>query len=276
MNPAGSSPGAGRSRRIRLAFEQAGAEGRKLFIGFTVAGDPDYDTCRKIVSGMIESGTDILELGLPFSDPVADGPTIQLGNGRAIESGMNTDRLFFLVRDIRKESDVPIVLLVYANMVFRRGIDRFYREAAAAGVDGILVVDVPVEEAGEYLSAADAHTIDPIMMITPTTTPDRMRTILSCACGFVYLVTVCGVTGARESLSAESAVLLETVRRHTDLPLAPGFGISTPEQADALYAANADAVIVGSAIIQRIEENLGDCDAICSAVSAYISGMKRT
>ncbi len=263
------------SGKIASAFEKGKKEGRPLFIGFTVAGDPDYDTSRRIARAMIEAGTDIVELGVPFSDPVADGPTIQLADGRAIRSGMNTDRLFSLVTDIRMESEVPLVLLVYANMVYRRGIDRFYREAASAGVNGILVADVPIEEAAAYIAAADAHGIDPIMMVTPTTAPDRIQKIVSHARGFVYLVTVCGVTGARDSVAPESIALLRTVSNYTNLPLAPGFGISTRKQADAYYSAGADGVIVGSAIVQKIEENLGDTDAICSAVSTYIAGMKR-
>jgi len=262
-----------RTGSIAGAFARGKETMRPLFIGFTVAGDPDQAGSLNVVRSMIEGGADIIELGVPFSDPVADGPVIQQADQRALVSGMNTDRLFDLVRDIRKESDLPIVLLVHANTVYRRGIDRFYSEASDAGVNGILVADLPVEEADEYIAAAYANGIDPIMMITLTTTPDRMDKILSVARGFVYLVTVCGVTGARKDFHQESMDLIATVRKHTTLPLAPGFGISTSAQIKAFYSAGADAVIVGSAIVQRIGDHIGDISAICSAVKAYIKEM---
>ncbi len=258
---------------IADAFARGRQKNRPLFIGFTVAGDPDYTSSCMIVRTMIEAGADIIELGVPFSDPVADGPVIQRADQRALLAGMNTDHLFELVCDIRRESDIPIVLLMYANIIHRRGIDRFYNEAAIAGVNGILVADLPIEEAEEYITAAYAHQIDPIMMVTQTTTEDRMDRILSYARGFVYLVTILGVTGARDDFDKESMDIITAVRNRTMLPLAPGFGISTHAQSEAFYCAGADAVIVGSAIVQRIEGNIGDISAICSAVFSYIAEM---
>jgi tryptophan synthase alpha chain len=258
-------------RRIDAVFA-----GKKTpaFIGFTVAGDPDKETCIRAAMALIKGGTDILELGVPFSDPVADGPTIQKADERSLAAGTKVDTIFEIVREIRKKSDVPIVFLAYYNTVYHRGIDRFYREAHEAGVDGILIADMPVEESDEVYKAALRHYIDPIFLITQTTSNERIQKIAVRARGYLYLVAVLGVTGVRDSVSSGALDLLKRVRKHTDLPLALGFGISTPGHAAVCAKAGADGVIVGSAIVSIIEKNLGDPAAMEQDLATYVRAMK--
>ncbi|HVP96534.1 tryptophan synthase subunit alpha [Methanoregula sp.] len=258
--------------RIESVFAK---NGKTAFIGFTVAGDPDKETSVRIAKALIDGGTDILELGIPFSDPVADGPTIQRADDRALAAGTTPDVIFELVREVRKDSEVPIVFLTYYNTIFRRGIDRFYREAQEAGVDGILVADMPVEESEEVVATAQKYGIVPIFLLTQTTSSERMDTIVRHARGYLYLVSVLGVTGARTTVSPEALSLLQRVREHTGLPLAPGFGISTPEQVRIWKQAGADGVIVGSAIVDIIERHLGDTPAMETALRQYVASMKK-
>jgi tryptophan synthase alpha chain len=257
-------------------IEKVFADGKKpAFIGFTVAGDPDTTTCIRIARALIAGGTDILELGIPFSDPVADGPTIQKADERALGAGTTPSSVFEIVREIRKESEVPIVFLTYYNIVYHHGIDRFYREAHDAGVDGILIADMPVEESGEACNAALRNCIDPVFLISQTTSDTRIGTIAAEARGYLYLVAVLGVTGVRDQVSEGAIDLLERVRRHTSLPLAIGFGISTPEQAQTCAHAGADGVIVGSAIVEIVERNLNDPVAMEQELKDYVSAMKK-
>ncbi|MFA4877346.1 MAG: tryptophan synthase subunit alpha [Methanoregula sp.] len=244
------------------------------FIGFTVAGDPDKETCIRAARALIDGGTDILELGIPFSDPVADGPTIQKADERALAAGTTPDTVFAIVRELRKGTNVPIVFLTYYNIVYRSGIRRFYREAHEAGVDGILIADMPYEESDEVTQAATEFGIDPIMLITQTTTDDRIKKIASRAQGYLYLVAVLGVTGARATISDEAIVLLRRVRKHTDLPLALGFGISVPDHAKTCAHQGADGIIVGSAIVDIVGSMREDPAGMECALREYVSGMK--
>jgi tryptophan synthase alpha chain len=258
-------------RRIEKVF----ADGKKpAFIGFTVAGDPDKITSVRIARALIAGGTDILELGVPFSDPVADGPTIQKADERALGAGTTPSTVFEIVREIRKESDVPIVFLTYYNIVYHRGIERFYHEAHDAGVDGILIADMPVEESEEVCGVARRYGIDPVFLISPTTSDKRIKKIAAQARGYLYLVAVLGVTGVRDQVSDEAIDLLNRVCRHTSLPLAIGFGISTPAQAQKCTRAGADGVIVGSAIVEIVERNLKDPDAMEHELKEYVTVMK--
>ncbi len=257
--------------RIESVFAQ---KGKTAFIGFTVAGDPDKETSVRIAKALIDGGADILEFGVPFSDPVADGPTIQRADDRALAAGTTPDTIFEIVREVRKYSEVPIVFLTYYNTIYRRGIDRFYREAHEAGVDGILVADMPVEESEEVVEIAQKYGIDPIFLITQTTSDERMDTIVRHARGYLYLVSVLGVTGARKTVAPEALALLHRVRTHTDLPLAIGFGISTPDHVKTCQDAGADGVIVGSAIVDIVEKNLGNPVAMENAIRQYVAGMK--
>ena len=245
------------------------------FIGFMVAGDPDSETCIRAANALIEAGTDILELGIPFSDPVADGPVIQKADERSLAAGTTTEKVFAIVRELRKTSTVPIIFLTYYNTVYHRGVDRFYREAHAAGVDGILIADMPVEESDEVFEAAIRYDIDPIFLITQTTSDDRIRQIVARSRGYLYLVAVLGVTGVRDAVSSGAIELLQRVRNHTSLPLALGFGISTPAHAKICATAGADGIIVGSAIVRIVEDNLGKPDQMETELREYVSRMKK-
>ena len=183
---------------------------------------------------LIEGGTDILELGVPFSDPVADGPTIQKADERALAAGTTIDTVFEIVRELRKKTDVPIVFLAYYNMIYHRGVDRFYQDAHEAGVDGILIADMPVEESDDIYETALRYRIDPIFLITQTTSDERIKKIAARAHGYLYLVAVLGVTGVRDTVSSGALELLQRVRKHTTIPLALGFGISTPRPGENL------------------------------------------
>jgi len=251
--------------------------GRKkpAFIGFTVAGDPDKETCIRAAMALIDGGTDILELGVPFSDPVADGPIIQKADERALAAGTMVDTVFDIVRDLRKKTDVPIVFLAYYNMIYHRGIERFYREAHDAGVDGILIADMPIEESDPVYETALRYSVDPIFLVTQTTSDERIKKIAARAHGYLYLVAVLGVTGIRDAVSSGAIALLQRVRNHTGIPLALGFGISTPDHAKICASAGADGVIVGSAIVDIIEKNLGNPDDMITNLKAYVELMKK-
>ncbi len=248
---------------------------KPAFVGFTVAGDPDKDTCIRAAMALIEGGTDILELGIPFSDPVADGPTIQKADERALAAGTTVDTVFAIVRELREKTGVPIVFLVYYNMVYHRGIDRFYREAHEAGVDGVLIADMPIEESDDVYKTALSYTIDPIFLITQTTSDERIKKIAARAHGYLYLVAVLGVTGARDTVSSGAIDLLQRVKTHTKIPLALGFGISTPDHAKVCARAGTDAVIVGSAIVEIVGKNPGNPEKMERDLKEYVEQMKK-
>jgi len=258
--------------RIETVFAR---QKKPAFIGFTVAGDPDKDTCIRAAMALIDGGTDILELGVPFSDPVADGPTIQKADERSLAAGTKVYTVFEIVRELRKKTDIPIVFLTYYNMVYHRGIDRFYKEACEAGVDGILIADMPVEESDDVYETAIRYGIDPIFLITQTTSDERIKKIASRAHGYLYLVAVLGVTGVRDTVSSGAIDLLQRVRKHTEIPLALGFGISTPDHARVCAEAGADGVIVGSAIVDIVGKNLGNPDKMERDLKTYVVQMKK-
>ncbi|MEW6440369.1 MAG: tryptophan synthase subunit alpha [bacterium] len=260
--------------RYAAAFESLRARKEKAFIPFFVLGDPDYATSLEVIRAALRGGADMLELGIGFSDPMADGPTIQAADLRALKAGMTVARCFQLVREVRSFSDVPIGLLVYCNLIYRRGVERFFREASAAGVDGILAADVPVEEASPFLKAGERWGVDPIFMVTPATTPKRLEAILSCARGFLYMVALLGVTGARGSLHPAALKLLRRVRSHTDLPVCAGFGISRPEHVRTLARSGADGAIVGSAVVDILARNLSSKPRMVREVGSYVRRMK--
>jgi len=258
--------------RIAAVFENRKGP---AFIGFAVAGDPDLAGSIRIGKAILDAGADILELGVPFSDPVADGPVIQKADERSLASGTTPSTVFEIVRELRKGTERPIVLLAYYNTVHRQGIDRFYREAASAGADGILIADMPVEESEEVTDIATRYAIDQIFLIAPTTSDTRIRKIAARARGYLYLVAALGVTGVRDEISPVALDLLARVRGYTALPLALGFGISNPRHARTCAAAGADGIIVGSAIVSLIEENLADPAEMDRELAKFISSMKR-
>ena len=225
----------------------------KAFIPFITCGDPDLETTGKIVREMEKAGADLIELGIPFSDPTAEGPVIQGANIRALAGGVTTDRIFALVRELRKDVSVPLVFMTYANVVFSYGTERFVKTCAEIGIDGLILPDVPFEEKDEFAPVCKEHGIDFISLIAPTSA-NRIATIAKEAEGFVYLVSSLGVTGMRSEIRTNLNEITAKIRENTDVPCAIGFGISTPKQA-AEMAGCADGVIVGSAIVKLIAEH---------------------
>jgi tryptophan synthase alpha chain len=248
---------------------------RPAFIAYLVAGDPDPEGFLTAARAVIGAGADILEIGMPFSDPVADGPTIQRAHTRALEGGMTVDGLFEAVRKVREFSAIPLLLMVYCNTVYRRGVEQFYRGAKDAGADGILVVDMPPEEGERAVRAARDTGMDQIFLVAPSTSDQRIGEIAESANGFMYLASLLGVTGAREALSDEASRLIGRVRPRTRLPLAVGFGISCPEHAMALRRAGADGVIVGSALVGIVEEHARDPERMAREIQGFVAGMRK-
>ncbi|MDD3071745.1 MULTISPECIES: tryptophan synthase subunit alpha [unclassified Methanoculleus] len=255
-------------------IERLFARKSPVFIGFTVAGDPDRERSFGVAAAMVDAGVDLLEIAVPYSDPVADGPVIERAHVRALRAGTTPDDVFTLVRRVREYAPgLPVVLFTYYNIVYRRGPDRFFSEAAAAGADGVLIVDLPAEESEEVGPSSLRYGIDRIALIAPTTSPERRRRTLRDASGFVYLISLEGVTGERDRLPP-IAGLVDAVRRETDLPLAVGFGVSRPEHVRSVVDAGADGVIVGSALVRIVEEHMGDEAGMHEALRTAIRALK--
>lgn len=265
--------------RLAKAFARARSEKRAAFVAYLCAGDPDFDTSIAACQALIRSGIDILELGVPFSDPLADGLTNQLAAQRALEGGMTAARVFELVRKLRETSETPIVFYTYYNLVFANGVDAYVRAAREAGVDGMLTLDLPPEEAGEVVAACRKHGMETVFIVAPTTPDSRISTIAGAATGFIYYVSREGVTGVREEVAANIPDAVARIRRHTKLPVAVGFGISTRAQVNAV-ARQADGVVVGSALVNCIRDHLDDRARIAPALGAkaadLVAGTKLT
>lgn len=239
--------------RIDAKFEELKKAARKGLVGYLTAGDPDVETSEKDIRTAIEAGLDVLELGVPFSDPTADGPVIQAAAHRALESGMTLPGVLDLVRRLRADYDIPIIMFGYANPLYHYGYEKICSEAAEAGVDGMLVVDLPHEESSELKDHLDRNGLHFISLVAPTTPKERMKTILSEAGGFIYYIMVTGVTGARAEIADDIDSHVNMLRECTDLPIAVGFGVSSGEQARQA-GQSADAVVVGSAMIRAARE----------------------
>lgn len=253
--------------RIASAFARARSEQRAAFVAYLCAGDPDFATSLGACRAVIEAGADVLELGVPFSDPLADGLTNQLAAQRALESGMTVARVLELVRGIRAFSEVPIVFYTYYNLVFANGVDASVRAAREAGVDGMLVLDLPPEESGEFAAACARHGVKSVCIVAPTTPDARLPKICAATTGFVYYVSREGVTGERKEVAADIPQAVARIKRHTALPVVVGFGISTREHVRAV-AASADGVVVGSALVNVIKSNLDARAAIAPQLRA--------
>ena len=254
--------------RITTKYRDLQDAGRKGFIPFVTAGDPDLETSLSIVLKLAELGADVIELGVPFSDPMADGPTIQRSSQRALDSGTTLRDVLKLASECRKHSEVSLVLFSYFNPILRFGLDEFQAAAADAGIDGVLLTDVIEDEAAAISKRFATHGIDLISLIAPTTTDERLKSICQNARGFIYAVSRAGVTGARESTSAAAEILVRRARNFTDLPIAVGFGISTAEQIADVWR-YADAAVVGSAIVAEIEKAETPSDAV-SRVERFV------
>jgi len=240
--------------RIDQTFARLNAQGKKAFVAYVMAGDPDYDTSLDIVRGLPGAGVDIVELGLPFTDPMADGPTIQLAGQRALEAGQTLQKTLDLAAAFRAEdAETPLVLMGYYNPIYNRGVARFLEDAKAAGIDGLIVVDLPPEEDVELCIPAQAAGLNFIRLATPTTDDARLPTVLQNTSGFVYYVSITGITGAADAQAGDVGPEVARIKAATDLPVIVGFGIKTPETAQAI-AGVADGAVVGSAIVAQIEK----------------------
>ena len=257
--------------RITQLFDRLKAENRTGMIAYLTAGDPTPDATPGLVAALERGGADLIELGVPFSDPSADGPVIQLAGDRAIKAGTTLKRVLAMAAEIRKTSQVPLLLFTYLNPALRYGFERLAADAVAAGIDGCLLTDVSVEEAGDYVSVMRAAGLDTVFLAAPTSTEARLALVAKYSSGFVYLVSRTGITGEQTSLSSAAMPLVERMRKHTSLPLAMGFGISTPAHVAELKG-KVDAVVVGSAVVRQIERDPDGVEAFMSSLTAPLKG----
>lgn len=258
--------------RIAESFARTRREKRAAFVAYLCAGDPDFDTSLAACRAVIAAGADVLELGVPFSDPLADGLTNQLAAQRALDGGMTAARVFELVRRVRETSQVPIVFYTYYNLVFSNGVEAYVRTAKEAGVDGMLTLDLPPEEAGEVLAACKKHDVKTVFIVAPTTPASRLPIIGAAATGFIYYVSREGVTGVRDQVASNIPEAVAAIRKHTPLPVVIGFGISTREQVRQV-AKDADGVVVGSALVNVIKAGLADRPAVGARLGAVAADL---
>jgi tryptophan synthase alpha chain len=252
--------------RIKDVFQNLRTKGEAALIGYVAGGDPEPKWTTLIAEALVRGGVDIMEIGIPFSDPIADGPTIQAASVRALKAGTTPSMVLGIAREIKKKLSVPIVILTYYNPVFRMGLETFFRLAKNCGVDGVVVADLPVEEAEDYKRIAEKYGVDTIFLAAPSTSVQRLRRIVECTSGFLYLVSHFGVTGEKETIEASTIQMLKKVLPYTSgrVPLAVGFGISKPEHVKLLVENGADGVIVGSAFVSIIDRHQGNMErALC-------------
>lgn len=257
--------------RISYRLEELRNRGEKALVTFITAGDPDLKTTEELIAVLDRSGADIIELGVPFSDPMADGPTIQLASERALAAGTTLPGILKMVSSVRQMSQIPLLLMGYFNPVLQYGLEQFAIDAAAAGVDGLLIVDLPPEESDDLQRILTMHGIDLIYLLTPTSDESRIRLVRKRGSGFLYYVSVTGVTGARTEISGSVAGAVDRIKGLTDLPLVVGFGVSTPEQAGQI-ALHADGVVVGSALVKLFEQFKGA--ALVEQLSRQVKSLK--
>jgi tryptophan synthase alpha chain len=261
---------------ISETFQRLKRRNEAALIGYVTAGDPEPQATPRIADALIRGGVDILELGLPFSDPIADGPTIQAASVRALDAGTTPRKVLELAREIRQAHDVPVVVMTYYNPVFRMGLDAFFRLAKSCMVDGVIVPDLPVEEAADYKQAASASGVDTIFLAAPSTSVQRLPKIVACTSGFLYLVSHFGVTGAKATVEETTIQLIKKFLPYTrgHVPLAVGFGVSKPEHVRCMIEAEADGVIVGSAFVNIIQRNMGKIDKMLEELEDYARRLK--
>jgi tryptophan synthase alpha chain len=263
-------------KSYKEVFSNLRRQGRAALIPFFVIGDPDFDTSLAVVKAAIDAGADVLELGIPFSDPIADGPTIQKADVRAMQNGMNTHKACEFIRQVKRHKDVPIGLLMYYNLIQQYGAAKFFQDFHAAGVNSVLVADLSIDDADEILVPAEAAGLDSVFMVTPNTAPDRMKRIAARTTGFVYTVSLLGVTGSREALSGAADGLVRRLKELTDVPICVGFGVSKPEHARTIADAGADGVIIGSRLVAMIESNLDRPKQAIQEITQFLTEVKNT
>jgi tryptophan synthase alpha chain len=261
---------------IANVFQKLKVQGDGALIGYVTGGDPEPRFTPVIAEALVKGGVDILELGIPFSDPIADGPTIQAASVRALEAGTTPKMVLGMAGEVKKKHSVPVVILTYFNPVFRMGLENFFRLAKSCGVDGVVVPDLPVEEAEAYREAARTCGVDTIFLAAPSTSMERLRKIVGCTSGFLYLVSHFGVTGAREALEDSTVQLIKRVLPYTvgRVPLAVGFGVSKPEHAKLIIQSGADGVIVGSAFVNVVHRHQGDADRMLEEIEKTARRLK--
>lgn len=262
---------------ISKVFKKLKAQGEGALIAYITAGDPQPELTPKIAQALIKGGADILELGLPFSDPIADGPTIQAASIRALNAGTTPQRVLEMAREIKKNNGTPVVIMTYYNSIFRMGLEKFFNLAKDCSVDGVIVPDLPIEEAVDYREAAAKSEIDTIFLVAPSTTNERLQGIVECSSGFLYLVSHFGVTGTKGTVEASTIKLVKRVLPFTQkrIPLAVGFGVSKPEHVKSLIKAGAEGVIVGSAFVNIISKNQNNPENIFSELEETSRKLKQ-
>lgn len=253
--------------RIKNTFNRLRKKNEKALIPYVMAGDPDLATTKALILAMEKAGCDIIELGAPFSDPLADGPTIQRAAIRSLGNHTTIADVLGLVADLRKETEIPLILMTYYNLIFKYGEERFAADASFSGLDGVILPDLPPEEAGTLVAAAKKSGLDTIFLLAPTSTDERIRLVARASHGFIYYVSITGVTGSALSQDASIKQAVERIKAVTDKPVAVGFGISSPAQAAEIASSGADGVIVGSALVKVIEEAAGAGDIVDKAAS---------
>jgi len=259
--------------KIDLKFKELKKKGKKAFIAFVTAGDPSLKVTEELVAAFENSGVDMVELGVPFSDPMADGPTIQASSQRALNNKVTLKKILDAVSRIRRRTPIPLLLMMYYNSVLALGEEKFIKEAVRVGVDGVIVPDLPPEEAGSFIKAARKNNLATVFFLSPTTTATRMKRIVKSATGFIYYVSITGVTGTRQDLPTEILSAVQAAKRLTKIPICVGFGVSTPQQVKDI-ARVADGVIVGSAIVQKIFQNRGKRGLVRN-VARFVSGLTK-
>jgi tryptophan synthase alpha chain len=258
--------------RIEKTFAKLQSEGQKAFIPYITAGDPSLDVTFELILALEKSGADIIELGVPFSDPIADGPVIQRATDRALLNGVTLKKVLQLGAKVRQRSEIPIVLFSYFNPLFNYGLDKLANDAVHAGFDGMLATDLTVEESDVFVHTMQRAGLNTVFLVAPTSSPERIRKIAQASTGFIYAVSRTGVTGEQQSLAGDLTRFLQTLRSHTGSPIAVGFGISNPEQVRAVWQ-EADGAIVGSSIVKEVERHIGEADLVAK-VAAFAGWLK--
>ena len=261
--------------RLQSTFQKLRAQNERAFIPFVTCGDPDLTTTRDLLLAYIEAGADIVEIGIPFTDPLADGPTIQRASERALKGGVTMDDAFSLIAEIRRNHDTPLVPMTYVNPVFQIGYDEFARRCAQAGADGVIISDIPPEAGREWIEAGRKHGVDTIFLVAPTSDDARVEAVAKAASGFVYAVARMGVTGAKSDVPPEINDLIAHIRRHTSTPICAGFGFSSPAQIESTCrASDVDGIVVASALIDKLESASGTMTERIAAASQMARELK--
>ena len=261
--------------RLQQTFEKLRARNERAFIPFVTCGDPDLTTTRDLLLAYVEAGADIVEIGIPFTDPLADGPTIQRASERALKGGVSMDDAFQLIEDVRKQTEVPLVPMTYVNPVFQIGYAEFARRCAEVGADGVIISDIPPEAGREWIAAGRKHGVDTIFLVAPTSDDERVEAVAQAASGFIYAVARMGVTGAKSDVPPEIGELIAHIRRHTSTPICAGFGFSSPAQiASTCRASDVDGIVVASALIDKLESTPGTITERIAAAAQMAQELK--